>query len=160
MEPFDVRELVDRPGTSRELHQSQEMEGLATELAQVKEPIRLDLLLESVVEGILVSGPLTGSVAYRCARCLTDAFQPFTVSVTELYARHPGQEEYQIHDGVLDLEPMVRDAVILSLPFSPLCRPDCAGLCERCGGNRNHDECTCPPPSDHRWAALDLLNLD
>ncbi|HEX9890753.1 MAG TPA: YceD family protein [Actinomycetota bacterium] len=160
MEPVDVRDLVDRPGTSRQLNKAEEIEGLATELAEVRERVRLDLLLESVVEGILVSGPLTGSVAYRCARCLTDAFQPFTVSVTELYARHPGEEEYQIHDGVLDLEPMVRDAVILSLPFSPLCRPDCAGLCERCGGNRNHDECTCPPPSDHRWAALDLLNLD
>jgi uncharacterized protein len=162
MEPVEVRDLVDRPGASRELHLAQAIEELATELAEIPSPVRMDLLLESVVEGILVSGPVSGTVVVRCARGLTEATGPFRVEVTELFARGITEdgEEYPLQEGVIDLEPMIRDAVILSLPFSPLCRPDCRGLCERCGGNRNLDECICPPPVDRRWAELDLLDLD
>lgn len=165
VDPVDVRDIVDRPGSSREVHLEEGIEGLATELAAVpaEAPVRIDVLLESIVEGILVSGPVSGTVTYRCARCLTDFTDRFEVEVTELFTRSAQDdegEEYPIAEGVIDLEPMVRDAVLLSLPFSPLCRPDCRGLCERCGGNRNLGECTCPPPTDHRWDALGDLDLD
>ena len=124
-------------------------------------PVRADLLLESVVEGILVSGPISGRAALSCARCLRWFQDGFGVEVRELFSRGagPGGEEYPLSvEGEIDIEPMIRDAVLLSLPFSPLCRPDCRGLCERCGGDRNLEDCTCgPEPADPRWAALDGL---
>ena len=68
---------------------------------------------------------------------------------------------YQVHDGAIDIEPMVRDAVLLSMPFSPLCKPDCAGLCPRCGGDRNLGECTCGPElADERWSVLNEIRFD
>ena len=61
-------------------------------------------------------------------------------------------------DALLDPEPMVRDSVLLSMPFAPLCRPECEGLCERCGGDRNLGECTCVElPADPRWAGIERL---
>ena len=160
---LDVRDLLGRPGSSREIHLAEPIEGLATELAEVPtaRPVRADLLLESVVEGILVSGPVRAEAALRCARCLAPFEDMLRVEVTELFA--PGADErdeaYPLGDGTIDLEPMLRDAVVLSLPFSPLCREDCRGLCERCGGDRNLDECTCPAEVDPRWAALNELDL-
>jgi uncharacterized protein len=50
---------------------------------------------------------------------------------------------------------MVRDAVLLDVPFAPLCRPECLGLCERCGGDRNLGECSCVETVDPRWADLE-----
>ena len=119
-----------------------------------------DLLLESVVEGILVTGPLVGSMLLTCARCLRPFQAEFRLDVQELFA--PGAEqdddEYPLEEGVLDLEPMIRDAVMLAMPFAPLCKPDCLGLCPRCGGDRNVGECRCPPEVDERWSPL--LGLD
>jgi uncharacterized protein len=161
---IDVRDLLDHPGSSRELRVAQPLEGLSFELAEVppEAPIQVDVVLESVVEGILVTGPLSGSVEYRCARCLKLFSDEFRVEVTELFAGDPVPEgdEYVLGEGSLDLEPMVRDAVLLAMPFSPLCRRDCQGLCERCGGDRNLGECSCPPPVDPRWEVLGRLEID
>jgi uncharacterized protein len=164
---IDVRDLVGHPGQSREVRLDEPVEGLTTVLAAVPEgtPVEADLLLESVVEGILVSGPLRGSMSLSCARCLKTFERPFDVTVHEMFI--PGRadegDEYPLADdgGAIDIEPMVRDAVVLSMPFSPLCRPDCPGLCERCGGDRNLQECTCgPAPADPRWEALGDIRFD
>jgi uncharacterized protein len=165
MELMDVRDLLAAPGASRRVEVEGSFEDMSTELAAVPEaqPVRMEVLLESVLEGILVSGPLSGRIAYRCARCLQPFDQEFRVDVHELFASGATQEddEYPIMaEGQIDLEPMVRDAVVLSMPFSPLCRPDCQGLCPRCGGDRNLGECTCGPEVDPRWAVLDRLELD
>jgi uncharacterized protein len=163
---IDVRDLVGHPGQSREVRVDEPVEGLSTGLATVPEdtPVEAALLLESVVEGILVSGPLRGCMRLSCARCLKTFEQPFDVSVNELFipGRADDGDEYPLpDDGAIDIEPMVRDAVVLSMPFSPLCRPDCQGLCERCGGDRNLGECTCgPAPADPRWEALGEIRFD
>jgi uncharacterized protein len=163
-QPVDVRDLLARPGASRELRLARAIRGLHTELAEVPPdaPVKLELLLESLVEGILVSGPISGKIAYRCARCLKPFSADFRLDVSELFAREATEEddEYPLTEGTIDLEPMIRDAVVLSMPFSPLCRPDCLGLCERCGGDRNLGECTCPLRSDPRWGVLDSLDID
>jgi uncharacterized protein len=160
----DVRDLLGRPGSSRRVHLHTGMAGLATELARVREDTGLDvdLLLESVVEGILASGAVSGVTVLTCARCLTDVEQPLAVSVQELFVPGAAPDEldaYPVVDGEIDLEPVLRDAVVLALPYSPLCRPDCLGICERCGGNRNFGECTCLPEPDERWAPLAGLRL-
>jgi uncharacterized protein len=162
----DVRDLVGHPGSSRRFHVGEAVEDLRLELAAVPEdrPIEGELLLESVVEGILVSGPLTGRMELSCARCLKSFEQVFQVEVSELFVSGPapGGEEYELDpEGAIDLEPMVRDAVLLAMPFSPLCRLDCKGICERCGGDRNTGECTCAPVSaDDRWAPLAHIRFE
>lgn len=160
----DVRDLVERPGSSRRIHVEETIAGLQNELARVdgERPVEADLLMESVVEGILASGPVAGVVALSCARCLKPFEDGFRVEVQELFAAAgaPDEQEYRIEEGMLDLEPMIRDAVVTSLPFAPLCRPDCLGLCARCGGDLNLKECTCPPEIDARWEALSRIRFD
>ena len=162
---IDVRDLVGHPGSSRTVRVDESIEGLATQLAVVPDdrPVEADLMLESVVEGILVTGPVWGSMQLSCARCLKTFDQSFHLEVQELFA--PGAsgegDEYPLGtEGSMDLEPMIRDAVVLAMPFAPLCRPDCRGLCPRCGGDRNLGECSCPPEVDPRWAPLLDLHLD
>jgi DUF177 domain-containing protein len=161
MRAIDIRDLLENPGSSRTVHVDEPVPGLRTELVDVPEdaPIEGDLLLESVVDGIYVSGSVGGRFQMRCARCLKPFERDFDVEMTELVAREPGPEDdYALaEDLTLDPEPMVRDAVGLEMPFAPLCRPDCLGLCEICGGDRNLGECPGHERTDPRWAALDAL---
>ena len=155
---LDVRDLSHAPGSSRSVMIDEPVEGLATELARVPAElgVHADLLLEAVVEGILVTGSVRGLMVLSCARCLRPVESPFDLQVEELFTRGagPDDDEYPLVDGEMDLEPMIRDAVVLAMPFAPLCRAGCLGLCSRCGGDLNLDECTCPPESDARWAPL------
>ncbi|HXF36815.1 MAG TPA: YceD family protein [Actinomycetota bacterium] len=160
MRPVDVRDLLARPGSARPLLVAEPVEGMRTELAGVPDdrPVRVELRLESVVEGIWATGELGGRMVLRCARCLVEFERPFAEPVEALFtpAPDPEADEYPLsEEGEIDLEPLVRDAVVLSMPFSPLCRPDCLGLCPRCGGDRNLGGCTCPPEAaDPRWEPL------
>lgn len=161
MRAIDVRDLLESPGSARTVHVEEAVTGLRTELATVPEdaPIAGDLVLESLTEGIIVNGSLAGRFAMRCARCLKPFDRDFDVRMTELVARDPGPEDdYALApDLTFDPEPMVRDAVVLEMPFSPLCRSDCLGLCEVCGGDRNLGECPGHVRTDPRWSALDVL---
>jgi uncharacterized protein len=129
--------------------------------------VSLDLRLESVSEGVLVSGSVRGTLTGECGRCLREITDAFDVTVQELFAyAHSTTDETAEEDEVgrlqgdlIDLEPAVRDAVVLTLPTNPLCRPDCPGLCPDCGVH--FDEL----PADHsheladqRWAALRNLS--
>jgi uncharacterized protein len=155
--PVDVGDLVGNPGTSRPMQTRGTVEDLATEVAAPRDEILADLLLESVVEGILVSGTLAGSFSLSCARCLDGFERPFSIEVHELFAERPDRDgdDYPLApEGTLDLAPMVLDAVGTAMPFAPLCRPSCGGLCETCGGNRNLGECPGHEEIDPRWAGL------
>ena len=137
------------------------MPGLHTELAEVPEdaPLEGELTLESVIEGIYVHGNVAGRFTMRCARCLKAFDREFAVAMEEMFAREPGPDaDYALaSDLTLDPEPMLRDAVVLEMPFSPLCRPDCQGLCPICGGDRNLGECPGHEAPDPRWVALEGL---
>ena len=166
MRGIDVTDLLGQPGSSRALHIDDTVPDLRLELAAVEEgrPIVGDLILESVVEGIFVTGRLQGEMTLSCARCLKSFGQAFDVDINEMFVQGatPQDDEYRLElPGSIDLEPMVRDAVLLQMPFSPLCRIDCKGLCPRCGGDRNLGECTCGPEElDTRWAALGQIKFD
>jgi uncharacterized protein len=152
--------LVAQPGSSTEIKVGGTIEGLGTDLAGVPGAIDAELRLDSVIEGILVSGILTGVFSLRCARCLDGSDRPFTVNVSELFVVGPATDPdcYELGpDGEIDLGPMIVDAIGLELPFAPLCRPDCLGLCETCGGNRNLGQCPGHEQLDPRWAALGVL---
>lgn len=145
---------------------------LGTDVIGVPEgaEIALDLRLEAVTDGVLVTGDVTVPVHGECSRCLREIDDEQTVTLTELYY-YPARKATLLEEGDeeaedlpellgedIDLEPTVRDAVVLALPFRPLCRPDCAGLCADCGVRLDDAE-----PGHHhehldpRWAALEGL---
>jgi uncharacterized protein len=160
---IDVRDLVDRDGASKTEQFAGTIDDLSTELASVREdaPVTGELVLESLAEGILASGTVHGSLALRCARCLKDFERGFSVDVQELFVPFPHEDsdEYPLDpEGFLEPDQMLRDAIGVELPYAPVCRPDCLGLCSRCGGDLNLGECTCREPEiDPRWEGLDAL---
>ncbi len=170
LDRIDVHDLLGHPGASRRSDVLGTIEGLATELVAVPDdaPLGGSLLLESVVEGVLVSGSITGTWTVRCARCLTEFTQPFSVDVQELFiadaAELDGDDDegdddtYELVEEAIDPDQLVRDTVGVEMPFAPLCRPDCRGLCEICGGDRNTGGCPGHETIDPRFAVLaDLL---
>jgi len=166
---LDTRDLPRRPGAMRAIQRAVHAPSdLGLELIGVPQgtELTLDLRLESVSEGVLVSGTVSGRVEGECGRCLRPITDTVTVSLQELYAyEHSATEETTEEDEVgrlqgdlLDLEPALRDAVVLALPNHPLCREDCPGLCPECGvpwdelpAEHSHTQL------DPRWAALAQL---
>jgi uncharacterized protein len=170
---FDMRTLGRQAGSAR----AQQLtvpapDDMRLELARVPvgDDLQLDLRFEAVTEGVLVTGSATAPVAGECARCLTPLASTVTASFTELYLyqhdRHDKHERFDEDDeqeealyldgDLLDLEPVLRDAVVLALPMSPLCREDCPGLCVECGvpladAGPGHQHEDAPDP---RWAGL------
>lgn len=159
---IDTHDLGRRAGTLKE-HQS--TVGAPAELGSsviavpTGSPIELELRLESVVEGVLVTGSAHATATGECGRCLEPISVPVDVDLLELYL-YPGQagddEEVSRLDGdLLDLEPVLRDQVVLELPFQPVCREDCPGLCVECGArwaddpDHGHDD-----DVDPRWGSL------
>jgi len=135
--------------------------------------IDLDLDLEAVSGGILVRGSLRATARGTCARCLVPTSDAWEVDVTELHRsaaaaaeEDDGESEdldYLLVDGdsQLELDQMVRDALVVGQPVRVLCRPDCAGLCPQCGADRNTSPCdhAVDAPVDPRWSALRDLRL-
>ncbi|WP_327101169.1 DUF177 domain-containing protein [Nocardia vinacea] len=163
---LDVISLGRRPGTMKELHRvvtTEERIGLDLIAIPVGAEVELDLQLQAVSEGVLVTGTVAASTAGECSRCL----EPFTgtaeIRLTELFAYPDSATEqtteddeiYRIVDDTIDLETVITDQIGLELPLQPLCTPDCAGLCPECGvrmaiaGSDHGHEIL-----DPRWAGL------
>ena len=168
-----VRDLEHRPGTMRRLEEvvpAPENFGNALIGAPEGSDIDLDLRLESVHDGILVSGTAAVAIHGECSRCLDPIDYDLDVDVQELYVFDPaadGGEDseddqmYEVRDETIDLEPMLRDAVITQLPFQPVCREDCQGLCAQCGARLEDDPGHHHEVLDPRWSALSgLLEQD
>jgi uncharacterized protein len=162
---LDVSELERRPGTLRTYHvDASAPADLGTAVLGVPEasPLTIDLRLESVAEGIVATGTAAARVAGECVRCLDPIANDVEVEFQELYVypeSDAAEDEAQRLDGDhLDLEPAVRDALVLSLPFQPTCQDDCPGLCPECGAKLADDPAhTHAPAVDPRWAALSEL---
>jgi DUF177 domain-containing protein len=158
----DVRELLQKPGAHKHVVLRAPLEDLATPVASVPpdRPVTVDAEIESVVEGLLVTGRVNATAVVRCVRCLRDFDQDLEVEVRELFTLEPRDDEDEgyavLPDDRLPLDAMVRDALVLAFPAFPLCRPDCAGLCPVCGADRNADGCGHggPDVNDPRWAGL------
>ena len=125
--------------------------------------VDLQLRAESVIEGVLISGSATVAVRGECSRCLDAVTDEVTAAYSELFA-YPDSatdsttqvdEVSRIVDDLIDIQPVVHDALLLAMPQAPLCEPDCLGLCPECGGRRadlgpDHGHETIDP----RWAGL------
>ena len=163
---FDISSLGRRPGSMMSLHRavpSPSRIGLELIGIEAGAELDLDLRFESVSEGVLVSGTVRAPTVGECSRCLEPISGDVEIALTELYAYPDSLTEATTEDGdvgrvvdlTVDLEPAIRDAVGLTLPFAPVCSPECPGLCTQCGvalataepGHR-HEQI------DPRWAKL------
>jgi uncharacterized protein len=164
---IDARELGRRAGLSRDVRREVPVNSALGFPGVIVVPegseIELDLLLESVVEGVLVTGTALAHTTGECSRCLDPIEGDVEIELTELFAYPDSTTEAtteedevsRLVDDRIDLEPVVRDALVLTLPQAPLCAEDCAGLCPECGGKwadleAGHGHETIDP----RWAAL------
>ncbi|MEV6399528.1 DUF177 domain-containing protein [Streptomyces sp. NPDC051907] len=178
---FDTHELGRRPGALQRLSRTVDAPGSPAVLGVEGvigvpggEPVELDLRLESVMEGVLVTGTARASAEGECVRCLEPLRQEVAADFQEMFsypdaddrgrgrAAEPGDDAEDesmifLEDGMFDLEPVLRDAVVLALPMQPVCREDCAGLCSQCGINLNEDPDHHHDAVDIRWAALQGL---
>jgi uncharacterized protein len=162
----NIARLGRRPGSMFAMHDTVpspariglEMIGIAPGA-----PLDLDIRVESVSEGVLVSGTLSSPITGECARCLTPFTERIDVDLTALFAYPDSLTEAtteedevgRVVNDFVDLRQPIVDAVGLELPFSPVCRTDCPGLCPNCGvalataePDHHHDDI------DPRWAKL------
>ncbi|NYI43376.1 uncharacterized protein BJ993_000456 [Nocardioides aromaticivorans] len=145
---------------------------LGIEVLSVPEgaPVELDLRLEAVMEGVLVTGTASAVLEGECARCLEPIHDELEVTFQELFVyddirdsaeAEEDDEVSMLQDDLVDLEPLLRDAVVLALPFQPLCQDDCPGLCPECGVRLiDEPDHAHEAPIDPRWAALTKLEQD
>ena len=181
---IDVSRLPRSPGSLLEVaREIPAPADLSVAMARVapESTIDIDIALESVVEGIWMSGTADVDVTAECSRCLDPIEWAETVELEQLFV-YPATDasgaivrgaadddatgdaeepEPEVHDDTIDIEGPLRDAVVLSLPLAPLCSPDCAGICPQCGERLEsldtpHDH----PDTDPRWAALEALLED
>jgi uncharacterized protein len=170
---INIARLGRRPGsmlTIRETVPSPSRIGVELAAIDAGAPLDLDLRVESVSEGVLVTGTVSAPTTGECARCLTPVTGHVEIDLTELFAYPDSATEAtteadevgHVVDSTIDLEQPIVDAVGLALPFSPLCGPECQGLCPQCGipmataepGHR-HEQI------DPRWSKLaSMLETD
>jgi len=173
---IDTRDLRRTPGSMQQVDRRIEApEELGTDIVAVPagSPVELELRLESVSEGVLVSGSARATASGACVRCLEPVYLPVEVDIQELFAyadraAHHHEvgadsdeaEVRELVDDLIDLQPVLRDAVVPALPFQPVCRADCPGLCSECGAALADDPDHRHDVLDPRWAALGGLLSD
>lgn len=175
---FDTHELGRRPGALQRLTRTVDAPadlGLDGVIGVPQgAPVELELRLESVMEGVLVTGTARATAEGECVRCLEPLRREVVADFQEMFsypdaddrgrAKHaePGDDAEDediipLEDGMFDLEPVLRDAAVLALPMQPVCREDCAGLCPECGIGLNENPDHHHDAVDIRWAALQGL---
>lgn len=160
---MSVTELIDSPGASEHTEITWPAPAeLSVPLLGVEQgsAMQVDVRLDSVHEGILVSGTVDGTLTGQCSRCLDPITEPVTIDIQELFQFEfdpmvEEDEQHMVEHGLVNIEPIMRDALVTSLPFQPRCSPDCEGLCDQCGirleeaePDHHHEQL------DPRWAAL------
>jgi uncharacterized protein len=159
-----VRELIDRPGTSRRLDRRMPAPtDLSDDIVAIGAHVTLSGVLESVVDGVLVRGRVEAPARVACVRCLKERDDVIGADVVELYSRSDDETVeagYEITEDTIDLDTLLRDALATAAPAHPLCRPGCAGLCATCGADLNVAPCDGHPDQrDSRWTVLERLKL-
>lgn len=163
---INVGDLRRHPGQSEPFFFSQEFAPLQVggETVTFVAPVRVEGRITSGQRVLVVRGGIRSVVRRECSRCLSP-FEEEVVAPLEEEFVHTSQvgeldaaarEEARVFGGEeIDLRPAVEEALVLALPMKALCRPDCEGLCPRCGRERRHGSCGCPPEeTDERLAVL------
>lgn len=159
-----VTELRRRPGTQREVQVAAALEGLAITTARVPDgaAVEVDGVLEAIEHAITLRGTVRAPWVAECRRCLEEVRGEAEVELAEVFETRPTPgETYPIEGDDIDLEPVVRDAVLLNLPLAPLCREDCRGPAPEVFPAVPAEGVEVEQPArDPRWAALDVLRED
>lgn len=166
-----VAELRRHPGSRREVRRSIPAGELVISSARVPDgaDLDLDLVIESLSEGLVVSGAIAVPWEGACRRCLGPVTGTVVAEIREVYDPHPIEDEtWPLHGDTLDLGPMARDMALLELPLAPLCGDDCPGpapetfptVIQSDGPAPSAGDDPQPPTGDPRWAALDALDFD
>lgn len=163
-----VADLLRRPGSRREI--TAQVPAGTIVVGDVEVPtganIRAELALESLSDGLVVTARVRAPWVGPCRRCLEMVNGVVDAEVREVFERTPVEGETWPLDGDhVDLEPLVREAVVLALPLAPLCRPQCTGpdperFPARPAAIQAGEEVAEAPPKDPRWAKLDELRFD
>jgi uncharacterized protein len=171
---FNASQLLQEPiGSERAYHIDETVAGAGDDGAPVD--VRGHVRLMRTNRGLLAYGELDARARGACSRCLRPVETPVHLTIEEEFLPTvdvatgqplPRQDddagayfEIDAHHHV-DLTEAVRQTLVMNEPMRPLCRPDCAGLCTRCGADLNEGRCACPEePADDRWAALRGLKL-
>jgi uncharacterized protein len=153
---------------------------LSSEGIRFPEALRIDAVARREGERLVVRGHVEGRAELDCGRCLRAFAHPLALDFVARFAperavpratQEDGEDGIEVEADDLDLSflpegttalsitELVREQVLLELPFRPLCREDCAGLCPRCGSDRNAEACRCSEeepgqPRDLRLAPL------
>lgn len=167
-----VAEVRRYPGTRAEVHRAMEAKGLALSDARVVEgaELVLDGEVESISEGIVLTGIVTVPWEGECRRCLDPVSGRAEVAVREIYETHPTDgETWPMANDQIDVGPLLRDTALLALPLAPLCGDDCEGPVPETypavvgddtpADEPDPDDQAAAHPVDPRWAALDDLDL-
>ena len=143
---INAAELLRRSGNDRDVVLTvhpDELEVVDEHVAPDAD-VDIHLHLESLTDGIVVTGTVSVPWAGTCRRCLAAASGIATAEVHELYQHTvTDPDAFELIGDQLDLRPMVRELILLEVPETPLCREDCAGLCPQCGVDRNTVDCDC-----------------
>ncbi|MEV5145790.1 DUF177 domain-containing protein [Streptomyces sp. NPDC052727] len=171
---IDTHELGRRPGAlqrlTREVDAPKDL-GIPGVIGVPEgAPMELEIRLESVMEGVLVTGTARATAEGECVRCLEPVELELEADFQEMFSypdaddrgrviTEPGddaedEDRLFVEDGLIDLEPVLRDAVVLALPMQPVCQEDCPGLCSECGARLADDPDHHHDAVDIRWAAL------
>lgn len=159
-----VASLRRRPAGSRRVFVRGPVDDLAVLAVEVPTgaDVVVDLVLSSYQGGIAAAGSIEAPWRAECRRCGGRVDGSVHTEVRERFVQSDqvGEDEdaYPLDGDVVDLLPLVRDAVMLALPLAPLCADDCRGLCPVCGADRNAAPCGCEARRDPRWAGLDVLS--
>jgi len=164
---IDVADLLRQGSGRRELHLAAPAAEMASDLVSgpatiaPEAELRLDLVLDRVGDGIVVRGSASSRWRAACSRCLTPVERDVAVHLDELFEADPVEgETYAIDVDHIDLDPAVRDNLLVVLPAAPHCRDECLGLCPNCGADLNVAPCSCDTEvHDPRWDALRELHL-
>lgn len=176
---FDTHELGRRPGALKRLTRSAAAPkdfGIDGVIGVPQgAPVELRIRLESVMEGVLVTGTARATAEGECVRCLEPVRQDVAADFQEMFSypdaddrgrskqaepaddAEDDEDRLYIEDGLFDLEPVLRDAVVLALPMQPVCRETCAGLCSECGIRLDENPDHHHDAVDPRWASLQGL---
>lgn len=162
---ISVHDLINKPGTMREKQLDVVIDEPMANFAigiPAGSTIEIDARFESVHEGILVTGDAFATASGECSRCLDPIDSAVEVEFQELFAYSgTSEDDFVVENESIDLDQVIRDAVVLSLPFQPVCGAGCKGLCVTCGAKLNEDpQHAHEAPVDPRWNALTNLKED
>jgi uncharacterized protein len=168
---LDLSEIAHNPG----MHSVQEIDEACPEEIKCTEPVKGSIRLTNTGTLLLIEGTVKATAVLECGRCLEDFTMPVSAKIEEEFrVEHVGdammvlpmEEDEEaselVKNNILDIGELVRQNLLVELPISPVCKPECLGLCPTCGKNRNMRECSCPPAEVESpfHVLADLLDKD